>query len=147
MRGPLSRRGVSGVVAIILLVGITVVLTAVLYAIVTNIAQQVQEVPPRVLLTNVGSTGGTWKWTLSVVDVRPLSDFQIRLWINGTVDEASTIQPLTPGPRGNVTFVDTDGGGGVSEGDTVSVRMAVGYAYELFLLWRGQLVHEVTWET
>lgn len=142
-----DAKGVSAVVAIILLVGITVVLTGFLYVIVTNIAQDVEGPPPRVLLTNVDSAGGVWKFAVSAAEVRPLSEFQIRLFVDGALDAPSEMNPVAPGSSGNVTFVDGDGGGRMTTGDAVNVDTAPGHAYRLYLLWKGAGVHNVAWET
>ncbi len=145
MRKLRAKEGVSAVVAIILLVAITVVLTGFLYLIVTDIANNQAEVPPRVLLTEVSTNPEVFR--VSVAQVRPLVEFQIRLWIDGSLDGASIMNPVAQGTRGNVTFTDFDGGGGMSDGDLVTVQDVAGRGYEVFLLWKGNVVHDVTWQT
>ena len=147
MRRPSSSAGVSAVVAIILLVGITVVLTGFLYIIVVNLAQGVEDVAPRVLLVSTGNPAGEADFRISAVDVRPLSDFQFRVWIDGELDAASTMNPVVAGTVGNLTFGDFDGGGTMTEGDTLVVRTEPARVYELALLWRGHLTHRVEWNT
>jgi len=147
VRDARSSSGVSAVVAIILLVGITVVLTAVLYIIVANLAQSPTDIPPRVLLTNVGNPAGEAHFQLSAADVRPLSEFQFRLWIDGQLDAPSLMNPVSAGTVGNLTFGDFDGGGTITEGDTVVVTTAPGRDYKIALLWKGHLVHSLEWST
>ncbi|TLZ51073.1 MAG: type IV pilin [Methanobacteriota archaeon] len=142
-----TSRGVSEVVAIILLVAITVVLTGVLYIIVIGLSSNIKEVPPRVLLATTDTAGGVWTFAVTTSDVKSMADYQMRLWINGTNDVASTINPLVSGSRGNLTYIDTDGGSTVTTGDQVSVRTVTGRSYEVFLLWRGQVVDHTTWQT
>jgi FlaG/FlaF family flagellin (archaellin) len=134
-------------VAIILLVGITVVLTSVLYLVVANMTQGAEEVPPRVLLTNVGNPAGQSDFYVSAADVRPMSAFQVRLWVDGSVDDASTMSPVAAGTAGNVTYVDLDGGGTITEGDTVHVQTAPGRAYVLLLFWKSTLMDRDEWST
>jgi len=134
-------------VAIILLVGITVVLTGFLYIIVADLAQSPQDIPPRVLLSNVGNPAGEADFQVSAADVRPLSEFQFRLWIDGQLDAASVMSPVAVGTVGNVTFGDFDGGGTMTDGDTVVVHTAPGHDYKLVLLWKSHLGHSLEWST
>ncbi len=145
VRGKRSSAGVSAVVAIILLVGITVVLTGFLYVIVSDLAQEAQDIPPRVLLTNTGNPAGEADFQVSAADVRPLTEFQLRLWIDGQLDAGSVMNPVAAGSVGNLTFADFDGGGTMTDGDTVVVRTTPGHAYEIVLLWKGHLVHKLDW--
>lgn len=119
-----SRQGVSEVVGIILLVAITVVLTGVLYLIVTSLSGQLGEVPPRVVLTNTDTLGGVRTFGVSESGgvPRPFSEFQIRLWIDGVNDNASVMTPIVSGTHGNLTYTDNDRGGTVTTGDEVAVR-------------------------
>ena len=141
------QSGVSAVVAIILLVGITVVLTGFLYIIVINLSKGAEDVPPRVLLTNVGNPAGEADFQVSAAEVRPLSEFQFRLWTDGVLDAASIMNPVSAGTAGNVTFGDFDSGGTMTEGDTVVVQTLYGHAYQLVLLWKGHVVSDVEWST
>ncbi len=96
-------------VAVILLVAITVVLTAVLYYIVTDISQSSQQPPPHVALTNTDTTPPYWTFVVSAAEVRPLIDYEIRLWVNGSNDPASVMKPVAPETRGNVTYSSLGG--------------------------------------
>jgi len=147
MRAPRSESGVSAVVAIILLVAITVVLTGVLYLIVKDLAQAGENVPPRILLVNTGNPEGEAQFRLSVTEIRPLTEFQIRLWIGGVLDAASEMKPVVVGTVGNVTFGDFDGGGTVTEGDTIVVATIPSTDYEIALLWKGNALHRFEWST
>lgn len=147
MRAPRSEAGVSPIVAIILLVAITVVLTGVLYIIVQDLAYAQGEVPPRVLFVNVGNPAGEAQFRLSVAEIRPLDEFQIRLWVDGALDGASEMKPVAAGTVGNVTYSDFDGGGTVTEGDTVFVSTIASTEYSIALLWKGHVVDRFSWST
>ena len=147
VRGPSSSSGVSAVVAIILLVAITVVLTGFLYLIVIDLAQSTTDVPPRVLLFNSGNPVGRADFTISSADPRPLTEFRFRLWINESLDAASDMNPVVVGTVGNITFAELDAGGTMTDGDTVVVSTAPDRSYEIALLWKGNLVHSFEWST
>lgn len=149
LRNTGSRSGVSAVVAIILLVGITVVLTAFLYIIVSDLAQTPQDIPPRILLTNTGNPAGEADFVVSTGGESPrlLAEFELRLWIDGQLDPPSVMDPIAVGTIGNLTFGDFDGGGTMTDGDTIVVRTAALHSYKLILLWKGHLVHNTEWQT
>jgi len=140
---------VSAVVAIILLVGITVVLTAFLYIIVSDLAQTPQDIPPRILLTNTGNPAGEADFVVSTGGESPQSfaNFELRLWIGGQLDPPSVMDPVRVGTVGNITFDDFDGGGTMTDGDTIVVHTVAAHDYKLILLWKGHLVHDQTWQT
>lgn len=142
-----TPKGVSEVVAIILLVAITVVLTTVLWIFVANISNGVDEVPPRVLLTNTGNPAGQAEFVVSSVDARPLGDFRVRLWVNGFVDNASAMTPVAAGTVGRITFVDLEAGGTLTQGDMFVVQTSPSTAYAIFLLWKGDVVDQKEWST
>jgi flagellin-like protein len=142
--------GVSPVIAIILLVAITVVLTAVLYIVVTDIARQAQEVTPTIYIGEMPGGSSPPDRNLEVLGAtpaRPFVEFRLKLFIDGTEDLASTRTTLAAGTVGNVTFIDRDGAGTVTQGDQFLVTGEVGHQYELALFWKGRLADGVVWET
>lgn len=147
MRRPVGREGVSPVIAVILLVAITVVLTSVLYVIVTNMAEGAEEVPPFIYIgEEQGRPPNTWV-VLGANPAMPLLNFKVKLFIDGFEDFPSTRSPLTNGTVGNVTFIDQDQGNTLSEGDLFVVAVEAGHTYELTLFWKGRLVDSREWSS
>ncbi|MEW5936474.1 MAG: archaellin/type IV pilin N-terminal domain-containing protein [Candidatus Thermoplasmatota archaeon] len=129
-----ERKGVSPVIATILMVAITVVLTAVLYVMVSGYMGGTTGGEPYVMLTAGSSLGD--RVDVAVDRAEPLHMYKVYLYINETRDLASSMETLTPGSFGNLTFIDGDGGGRLSTGDTFNITLVPGTRYELLVFWK-----------
>ena len=144
-----DARGVSPVIATILLVAITVVLAAVLYVMVSSLLNGASAPPPPIIFTDTSSSlPNTTRFQVSGVGPTtcPLDRFELHLLINGVPDTASAMVPVIAGTRGNLTYEDADGR--VTIGDAVVVHTAPGRTYEILLLWKlGGISSDKQWTT
>jgi len=135
-----DERGVSPVIATILMVAITVVLAAVLYVMVTSIITQPLIQKPQVVLDNGSCT--TTDCSGRVATASPATDLaQFRVTV--AADGAVAIPPTTLAANvdiagSGVTFRYRDVGaeGKMTGGDTFLLRgIAEGVSYEVTFLW------------
>lgn len=138
---------VSPVIATILMVAITVVLAAVLYAMVT-----IWLVPPepveRVEMTSDYVGKDIWEVRItSTTRSEELFQYMVVILKNGT--KVYTIDPLEETDAGDYKFTDLDGRGGLSSGDRFYITCDRASTYELSVIWResGSERGSVTWET
>ncbi|MBI5001612.1 MAG: type IV pilin [Euryarchaeota archaeon] len=129
-----EREGVSPVIATILMVAITVVLAAVLYVMVSGYMSGAGGGEPYVMLTS--NSAEMSKINVAVNRDEPLSSYKVYLFINNTKDNASSLETLTPGTAGNLTFIDGDGGGRLTTGDVFNITALPGTNYELYIFWK-----------
>jgi FlaG/FlaF family flagellin (archaellin) len=122
------------------MVAITVVLAAVVYVTVTSIVQETQSLAPFVALGQPEIAGNTATLSVAATGGRTynLANFDVVLVMNGSIDEASKISPLTEGTFGNLTFGDTTGEGKLSAGDTFTVTLVPETRYTLSVVYRGK---------
>ena len=137
----------SPVIATILMVAITVVLAAVLYAMVTTWL-----IPPdpvdRVQMTSAHVEEDTWEVKVtSTTRNEELRLYMVVLLKNGT--RVHTIDPLEEIDTGDYRFTDLDGGGRLSSGDRFYITCEPAGNYELSVIWRdgGNERGSAIWET
>lgn len=126
-----DRKGVSPVIATILMVAITVVLAAVLYVMVMGLGDI--STTPNGQITKVEKTGtGEYKLTLSTFSPSTkLTDIKVN--VNGTLFTSSDGKTWVPDK--DVTYginvTDQAGDGKVSQGDYITVKLADGATVKL----------------
>ena len=135
-----DERGVSPVIATILMVAITVVLAAVLYAMVGVIIRPPPELKPQVVLDNQGCTTTACSGRVATISVpTELEQFRVTVTANGAVAISPTkLAANTDITGGGLTFRYTDigGEGTMTGGDTFRLSgLAAGVSYEASFLW------------
>ncbi len=119
-----DRKGVSPVIATILMVAITVVLAAVLYVMVMGLGDI--STTPNGQITKVEKTGtGEYKLTLSTFSPSTkLTDIKVN--VNGTLFTSSDGKTWVPDKdyTYKITVTDQAGDGKVSQGDYITVELA-----------------------
>ncbi|HOQ25142.1 MAG TPA: type IV pilin N-terminal domain-containing protein [Methanomassiliicoccaceae archaeon] len=126
-----DRKGVSPVIATILMVAITVVLAAVLYVMVMGLGDI--STTPNGQITKVEKTGtGGYKLTLSTFSPSTkLTDIKVN--VNGTLFTSSDGKTWVPDKdyTYEITVTDQAGDGKVSQGDYITVELAYGATVKL----------------
>lgn len=126
-----DRKGVSPVIATILMVAITVVLAAVLYVMVMGLGDI--STTPNGQITKVEKTGtGEYKLTLSTFSPSTkLTDIKVN--VNGTLFTSSDGKTWVPDKdyTYKITVTDQAGDGKVSQGDYITVKLADGATVKL----------------
>jgi len=126
-----DRKGVSPVIATILMVAITVVLAAVLYVMVMGLGDI--STTPYGQITKVEKTGtGGYKLTLSTFSPSTkLTDIKVN--VNGTLFTSSDGKTWVPDKDDTyeITVTDQAGDGKVSQGDYITVKLADGATVKL----------------
>lgn len=126
-----DRKGVSPVIATILMVAITVVLAAVLYVMVMGLGDI--STTPNGQITKVEKTGtGGYKLTLSTFSPSTkLTDIKVN--VNGTLFTSSDGKTWVPDKDDTyeITVTDQAGDGKVSQGDYITVELADGATVKL----------------
>ncbi len=143
----MNSRGVSPVIAVVLMVAITVVLASVVYITVSSLVTNMSSPPPLIFISKLTSDPGTAAFEVTGAPENTLASrlFSVVLLINRTVDEASRMDPLEPGTVGNVTYIDYDGK--LTKGDKFTVSVVPDTDYELAIIWRatGDKSFGVSW--
>jgi flagellin-like protein len=143
----MDTRGVSPVIAVVLMVAITVVLASVVYVTVSSLVGSTSSPAPMIFLSQNPSDPGTAKFEVTGTPESTLASrlFSVVLLVNGSIDEASRIDPLEPGTVGNVTYTDYDGK--LTIGDKFTVSVVPDTEYELAVIWRttGDKSFSVSW--
>ena len=126
-----DRKGVSPVIATILMVAITVVLAAVLYVMVMGLGDI--STTPNGQITKVEKTGtGGYKLTLSTFSPSTkLTDIKVN--VKGTLFTSSDGKTWVPDKdyTYRITVTDQAGDGKVSQGDYITVELADGATVKL----------------
>ena len=126
-----DRKGVSPVIATILMVAITVVLAAVLYVMVMGLGDI--STTPNGQITKVEKTGtGEYKLTLSTFSPSTkLTDIKVN--VDGTLFTSSDGKTWVPDKdyTYEITVTDQAGDGKVSQGDYITVELAYGATVKL----------------
>lgn len=126
-----DRKGVSPVIATILMVAITVVLAAVLYVMVMGLGDI--STTPNGQITKVEKTGtDVYKLTLSTFSPSTkLTDIKVN--VNGTLFTSSDGKTWVPDKDDTyeITVTDQAGDGKVSQGDYITVKLADGATVKL----------------
>jgi len=142
-----NSRGVSPVIAVVLMVAITVVLASVVYITVSSLVSSTGSPPPMIFLSQITPEPGTAAYEITGAPESTLASrlFSVVLLVNGSLDEASRIDPLEAGTVGNVTYVDYDGK--LTKGDKFTVTVVPDTDYELAVIWRatGDKSFSVSW--
>ena len=142
-----NSRGVSPVIAVVLMVAITVVLASVVYITVSSLVGSTGSPPPMIFLSKITADPGTAAYEITGAPESTLASrlFSVVLLVNGSLDEASRIDPLEAGTVGNVTYVDYDGK--LTKGDKFTVTVVPDTDYELAIIWRatGDKSFSVSW--
>jgi flagellin-like protein len=159
-----SPEAVSPVVAEILLVAITVVLAAVIYLMASGMLNSNPRLTPVVAFTGIhGYTGGSYNTSFSVADASQslgIVQYKFNLRVGSNIGTAMPFAPT--GMAANLTvngtvyqviWRDTDGGGSLTQGDTiwvtgrgVSLPRATTFDFLLFTAEGQQVTHE-PWTT
>jgi flagellin-like protein len=148
-----SQRAVSPVVATILLVAITIVLTAILYVFATGLLTGGSSLNTPQVTFGFPTQGAPGVWSLAVAGAsRPegLVKYEIEVY-NGTqvaipATDLDVVRDLGVSGGGlNLTYTDVGGAGSgkLTAGDAFTLRpVATGSRYEILLLWKqsGNLV-------
>jgi len=144
------ERGVSPVIATILMVAITVVLAAVLYVMVVNLITPPDDKKPSVVLDNLSCEAATCE--ARVTTAQPAEDLAL-FEVTVFADDNTAIPPTTLGAGTNITgggltfrYRDMGGEGDMTSGDTFRLTGIVeGVSYEVVLLWKrtGDVVSSV----
>ena len=142
--------GVSPVIATILMVAITVVLAAVLYAMIGVIIPPPQEPKPRVALSSQSCAPSACDGKVAEISAATdLNRFRVTVIANGAV----VFPPTTLTANMNLTgggltfrYTDVGGEGKMTGGDTFRLSgIAAGGTYEVSLLWKdGTVVQSIT---
>lgn len=130
---------VSTVVAVVLLVAMTVLLAAIIYMWVASYGSS--KSPPRVYGELSFPTPDTCKIYLKTNDKGSLEDLKYLLQKNSTTFESGKLSEVynqNLSVRGNVSFVDMDNDGFLSDGDSVLVKKqddtASAYTFKLIFV-------------
>ncbi len=156
--------GVSPVVAELLLVAITVVLAAVLYVMASGLLGSHTALPPTVAFAGIRSySAGTYNTTFSIADASQsasIASYRFNLEVGSSYGNATDFAAsgvavnLTVGRNVyRITWLDVDGGGTLSQGDTITVAgngvsLPGSTSFDFLLFWMdgSQLTHE-PWTT
>ncbi|TLZ50942.1 MAG: type IV pilin [Methanobacteriota archaeon] len=145
-----DERGVSPVIATILMVAITVVLAAVLYVMVTNLIGDPGGKKPIVTLRNLDCVPGACR--ADVTGAQPptnLAQFKVTVFTDGQRTIQPTVlaadQDMTGGPL-TLRFTDIGGEGKLTAGDAFRLSgTSAGHTYEIDLLWSdGTVIQSVS---
>lgn len=139
---------VSPVIATILMVAITVVLAAVLYAMVAIFVDIDEEPPGQVLMTKEPIGPDIWEFRVTSTPTNEeLSFYKVIILKNET--RVHTMDPLEEVSKGEYRFTDLDDGGKLTSGDRFIITCEPGSRYELNIFWResGNVRGSVDWET
>ena len=139
-------KGVSPVIATILMVAITVVLAAVLYVMVTQFIRPIDDNPPMVTVTGLGCASDRCDGRITAASpAESLWRFRVTVLADGVrAIEPTTLAADTDITGGGLTFRYTDlgGEGTMTGGDSFRLSgVSAGVSYEVVFLWeRGQVV-------
>ena len=148
-----NEKGVSPVIAVILMVAITVVLAAVLYVMVTGLIGGGGQAKPVVSFTQTRIESGTVIIDIADID-RQFTLDNFGMLLRNDSNAVGSQDPIVSGPPGatsgnaTVTFEDLpgDGQGYVSAGDRFTMTgFRVSSSYELTLLYRGDSIRSQTY--
>ncbi len=146
-----DERGVSPVIATILMVAITVVLAAVLYVMVVNLIDLDQNKKPYVTLRGLDCAAGACTADVtSASRAADVSQFKVTVFANGQRAIEPTVlvagQDIAGGGL-TLRFTDVGGEGKVTAGDAFRLSgTSSGVTYEIDLLWAadGTVVSSVS---
>ncbi len=159
-----DRRGVSPVVAEILLVAIAVALTAVLYIMATGLLSGPTGTSPLLAFSPVDPfSGGDYNVTFSIASTTsavPPGNYRFNLQVNGAVGVAKPlgasgvgVNITVGGVAYRVVWVDTGNDGTVNDGDRFlvtgnGVSLPPASRFVFYLLWSdGSLIQQQVWQT
>ena len=125
------------VVVVAILIIVPLILSAVLYIMVSGLIGDGQPHEPIVILDVPELSAGN-QWSVDVAGIsslEPLYDFEVILLENGTwLDRIDPLEEWTPPP---LSFTDLDGGRSLSVGDFFTITCKPGSHYELVILWKA----------
>ncbi|MCJ2555835.1 MAG: hypothetical protein LN415_01840 [Candidatus Thermoplasmatota archaeon] len=125
------------VVVVAVFIIASVVMSAVLYVMVSGLIGYDGSYEPVVILDVPELSAGN-QWSVAVAGVSSfelLDDFEAILLENGTwLDRIAPLDEGTPPP---LSFTDVDGGYSLSVGDFFTITCKPGSHYELVILWRA----------
>jgi len=143
-----DANAVSPVVAVILLLGITIVLAASVYLVATNLVQDVNATRPYVGLAITASN--QTQATIVVAEISQanlgLGNFAVLLMIDDTEDGNSTLWPLESGIQGRIAFISFDTY--FSAGDRFVIALDANHSYSLRIIQinGGFQIGQVDWQ-
>ena len=124
------------VVVVAILIIVPLILSVVLYIMVSGLIDGGQPYEPVVVMDVPELSAGN-QWSVRVAGVstlEPLQQFKVIILENGTWLEE--IDPLTEGTPPPLSFTDLDGGRSLSAGDFFTIPCKPGSHYELLIIWR-----------
>ena len=148
-----SKEGVSPVIAVIMMVTITVMLSILLYAMLTQFINDGGTIKPFTAFTPVGIDDGTATVKIADIDRQfSLDTFGIILW-NNSCDAPGLLEPLVDGGNASscgaeLIFNDLPGKGfgSLTAGDEFAIIGTNNtIKYELALLFRGGKIAAQNW--
>jgi len=132
-------KGVSPVIAVILMVAITVVLAAVAWIMVSGMLSKLDVPPTYVTLYRDPTQTNSSQRNVIVAGMDRtynLFNFESSLSVNHTADYASSMDPIRNETVGNVTFVDQNADGKLNQGDYFIVSIQPKTDYEIQIFWK-----------
>lgn len=144
-------KGVSPVIAVILMVAITVVLAAVAWIMVSGMISQLDVPPTYVTLYREPTQTNSSQRNVIVAGMDRtynLYNFESALTVNHSADYASLMDPIRNETVGNVTFVDQNADGKLNQGDYFIISISRKTSYELQIFWKknGSLLGGEDWD-
>lgn len=125
------------VVVVAIFIIVPVILSAVLYFMVSGLIGDGQPHEPVVILDVPELSAGN-QWSVAVAGISSfelLDDFEAILLENGTwLDRIAPLDEGTPPP---LSFTDLDGGYSLSVGDFFTITCKPGSSYDLIIIWRA----------
>ena len=125
------------VVVVAILIIVPLILSAVLYVMVSGLIGEGQSHEPVVILDVPELSAGN-QWSVAVAGISSfelLDDFEAILLENGTwLDRIAPLEEGTPPP---LSFTDMDGGYSLSVGDFFTITCKPGSHYDLVIIWRA----------
>jgi hypothetical protein len=121
------------VIAVVAVVAVSIILSAVLYFLVSELVAPGGGPPGFQLGPPVTVDNRTTIRVILVDSERPLGAFTVVLWEQG--GPVATLAPLRNGTNGPLTFVDSDGSHTLTAGDRFLVDVIAGMEYELLIEW------------
>ncbi len=125
------------VVVVAILIIVPLILSVVLYVMVSGLIGGTDGLEPNIQLgAPTSSAGNQWRVDVAgVSSVEPLHQFKVILLENGTwVDE---IDPLSDWLSPPLSFTDLVGGRSLTSGDFFTITCKPGSHYELVIIWKA----------
>jgi flagellin-like protein len=144
-----KEKGVSPVIAVILMLAITVVLAAAAWLMVSGMIGRLDVPPTYINLTLESEQQNSSQRIIHVAGMEKtfnLGNFKVGLIINNS--EISMMDPLINATVGNITFADINGDGNLNVGDDFFISIVRNTHYEIKIFWKanGNQVCTFDWD-